>query len=826
MQKAMVARVFVEQTTLSFDKPFDYIIPPKYADFAQIGARVSVPFGRANKKRLGVIVEIIEKDESDVETIKPISVLIDKEPIITDEMLKMADFISNRTFCTFYDAVRPMLPLGINVDLVSFYTACKIPVGVELSGDEQRIYDCVINSEKGVKAERLAEIFGLQPNAPIFDEMIKKGVLAHGDDAIRKVGDASVKMARLNTFENEDEFCREIDLLTAKQRKVADFLVENTAASVKEICYFTGVTQAVISALVKKGIVTLFENEVYRSPYITYGEGKRSKINLTDEQKNAYEGLHSLNVKCNANKKGNAALLYGVTGSGKTQVFLRLIDDVVDNDKGVIVMVPEIALTPQTMSIFQKRYGNKVAIFHSAMSVGQRTDEWKRVKRGEAKIAIGTRSAVFAPFSNLGLVIMDEEQEHTYKSESTPRFSAKDAAKFRCLYNNCLFVMASATPSVETFSLAKSGKIPMFTLKNRYGNVHLPNVRCVNMKEQYMKGNFGILSDELCDALSDVFHDGKQSILLLNRRGYNVFVSCRSCGNVKTCPNCSISLTYHTANNRLMCHYCGYSEEYSLVCSECGEKQIKLSGHGTQKVQEELETIFPNARILRMDADTTMTRFSHEKNLSAFARGEYDIMVGTQMVAKGLDFPNVTLVGVINADQSLYSNDFRSSERTFSLLTQVIGRSGRGEDEGEAIIQTIAPENEIIWQSAKQDYDEFFNVELMARKLLTYPPYCNICMVGFVGENRELVENCANYYFEQLTKRLNSDYSDIKMIILGPSTAQVPKISNKYRYRLLLKCKNSSRLRALIKELLVLIMGISKYKSVSVFADIDPENTL
>ncbi len=823
--KPIIARVYVEQTTLGFDKKFDYSVPFDMTNTVKIGCRVLVPFGRANKKRIGVVVDIVTMDERDVKVVKPISSVVDKQPLITDEMLKLAEFLSERCFCTFYDAIRPMLPLGINVNIISMITVPeKLPSGIEFSPEQQRIFDTVAKSKNGVKYDRLCEIFGLDENAAIIKDMLSGGMLCRTDDAVRKVGDASVKMVRLNEdmFDSADDEIK----LTPKQRLVYDFLSDAKAASIKEVCYFTGVTTAVVTALIKKDILISFENEVYRSPYETIGEGVRRDIILSDEQNAAYQGLCEVRKKCDSDKSGQAALLYGVTGSGKTQVFLKLIDDVIDEGLGVIVMVPEIALTPQTMSIFQRRYGNRVAIFHSAMSVGQRTDEWKRVKRGEAKIAIGTRSAVFAPFDKLGLIIMDEEQEHTYKSESTPRYSAKDAAKFRCIYNNCLFLMASATPSIETFSLAKSGKIPFFTMKQRYGNVHLPKVKTVNMKQQYMKGNFGILSDELCNSLSAVFHEGKQSILLLNRRGYNVFVSCRNCGNVKTCPNCSISLTYHSANNRLMCHYCGYSEPFSEKCDKCGDKQIRLSGYGTQKVEEELSLIFPKARILRMDADTTMHRFAHEKKLTAFANGEYDIMVGTQMVAKGLDFPNVTLVGVINADQSLYSGDFRSAERTFSLLTQVIGRSGRGEDEGEAIIQTITPENEIIWLSAKQDYDEFFNTEILTRKLLKYPPYCNLCVVGFIGEDRSLVENCANYFFERLTSSLKSDYSDVKTIILGPSTAQVPKVSNKYRYRMIMKCRSNSRLRQLVRELITSVMNINKYKNVTVFADIDPENIL
>lgn len=826
MNEPMLARVYLSNTTISFDKPFDYIIPFDMCDKAQVGKRVLVPFGRSNAKRIGIIHEITSVGESDLSVIKPIISVADSECYISEEMMKLAEFISDHCLCTFYEAIKPMLPPGINVNIVATYKAVKpLKRGVVLNDEQRRIYDCLCNSEKGVRRERLLEIFGLDDKSTVLQELVDMGAADCFDDTRRKVGDATVKMARL-IIDDEDEFEQDYRKLTLKQKSAVDFLRDTQCASVKEISYFTGVTQAVVMALVKKGIVELFENEVYRSPYELISVGERSKIKLTDEQQTAYDGLCGKIDECSENQKGGAALLYGVTGSGKTSVFLRLIDDVTDKGKGVIVLVPEIALTPQTMNIFRRRYGDKVAIFHSAMSVGQRTDEWKRVKRGEAMIAVGTRSAVFAPFDKLGLIIMDEEQEHTYKSESTPRYSAKDVAKFRCMHNHCLFLAASATPSVETFAAAKSGKIPLFTMRKRYGNVHLPQVRTVNMKDQYLKGNFGLLSDELCNSISAAFHTGKQSILLLNRRGYNVFVTCRSCGYVKTCPNCSISMTYHTANNRFLCHYCGYSEPFSKVCPKCGDEQIRLSGEGTQKVEEELNKIFPTARVLRMDADTTMARFSHEKKLTAFANGEYDIMVGTQMVAKGLDFPNVVLVGVVNADQSLYSTDFRSAERSFSLFTQVIGRSGRGKDEGEAIIQTISPENEIIWQAAKQDYDAFFETEIAARKLLRYPPYCNICVVGFIGEDRGLVEESSEYFFQKLTEGLKGEYADQKVIILGPSSAGVVKIGGKYRYRIIIKCRNTKRFRMMIRSLVIMIMKIRKYKNLSVFADIDPESIM
>ena len=513
------------------------------------------------------------------------------------------------------------------------------------------------------------------------------------------------------------------------------------------------------------------------------------------------------------------ALLYGVTGSGKTKVFLKLVDCAVAENKGVIVMVPEISLTPQLLSVFSSRYGDKIALFHSSLSLGQRMDEWKRIKEGKALIALGTRSAVFAPMENLGLVIMDEEQEHTYKSEQSPRFHARDVSAFRVKQSGGLLVLASATPAVETFTKAKSGKISMFTLKNRYGNAVLPEVQTVDMTKEIKDGNKSIVSRELYNAVCETLDNGNQAILLLNRRGHNTYISCPSCGNVATCPNCSISLTYHSANNRMMCHYCGYSEPVSEKCPECGGEHIKFSGVGTQRAEEELETLFPNARILRLDADSTMAKDSYANYLKDFGEGKYDILLGTQMVAKGLDFPNVTLVGVLGADNAMFSEDFRSFERTFSLLTQVVGRAGRGETAGKAIIQTADPNSDLIAKAQNQDYDSFYEDEILSRKLRIFPPYCDICVVSVRSVSRENAEKSINLIFEEFKKELTKN-DGVKVIILGPGPASIPRVNNRYRYRMIIKCKNNKEFRKILQNAVaVKLLGDS-----GVSIDFNPES--
>ncbi|MBR4123864.1 MAG: primosomal protein N', partial [Clostridia bacterium] len=486
--------------------------------------------------------------------------------------------------------------------------------------------------------------------------------------------------------------------------------------------------------------------------------------------------------------------------------------------RGVIVMVPEIALTPQLISIFTSRYGDKVAVFHSALSLGQRMDEWQRIKDGKALVAIGTRSAIFAPFDDLGLVIIDEEQEHTYKSEKTPRFHTRDLAKFRIAESKGLLCLASATPSVESFTKAKEGKYSLYKLSSRYGNAVLPEVYTVDMREELANGNKSPLSVLLYEELKETLKAKKQAILLLNRRGHNTYISCPVCSNVESCPNCNISLTYHSANNRLMCHYCGYSKINDSVCSECGSENMKFSGIGTQRAEEELKLLFPDARVLRLDADSTMTKDSYQSYLSAFANGEYDILLGTQMVAKGLDFPNVTLVGVLGADSASYSEDYRSFERTFSLLTQVVGRAGRGSVRGKAIIQTSNPDSNIIEHAKNQDYDTFYSEEILTRRLTVYPPFCDICLISSQSQNRGFAENLINNVFNNIKALIEKDYSGIKVIILGPSPSAIAKVNNRYRYRMIIKCKNNKEFREMLKKAL----DIKAQGDASVWVDFNP----
>ncbi len=611
----------------------------------------------------------------------------------------------------------------------------------------------------------------------------------------------------------------EVDVLdvTRKQKFVVDLLLDVGTAGANEICEFCSVGIGVLKNLEKKGIIQFFDREVYRNPYKNTVACHTEEIILSDEQKNAYDTYLDM-----MNHNGGIGLLYGVTGSGKTQVYLKLIDEALKQDRDVIVLVPEISLTPQALAIFHARYGDKVAVIHSELSLGERNDEYKRADRGEAKIVVGTRSAVFAPLHNLGLIVMDEEQEQTYKSERTPRYNTKDVARFRAGYNKALFLMTSATPSIESYSNALAGKYKLCTMKERYGKSVLPDVITVDMKREIRNGNRTSISSVLKSNLIKTIEDSKQAILLINRRGYNTFIACNECGHIITCPNCSISLTYHSYNNRLVCHYCGYNKKLDNTCPECGSNSVRYSGYGTQRIEEEISRTIPEARVLRMDADTTGKKFAHEALLTKFANGDYNILIGTQMVAKGLDFDNVNLVGVVNADSSLYDENYAAGERAFDLITQVIGRAGRRDTKGKAIIQTINPDNEIIEFASAQDYVGFYNNEMMMRKLMIYPPYCDLISVSFSGDNENTVALCAKKFFDLLVKYNTNEYKNVKFVVLGPTQAKISKINNSYRYRIALKCKNSLKIREMITNILKDINKISVYSEVRIGVSINP----
>ena len=817
LESLMIARVAVEKANYDFDALYDYLIPDALKETICVGYRVIVPFGNGKKGRQGFVFEI-ERSALPLpdKRYKEIRELCDDGPLLTEKSVALAERIAERTFCTMFEAAKAMLPAGLC--LAGKPTYCREAYPDEktveaLSPDERAVYDAIPSADRFVGEETLLKKFGLAKDNPILPKLLKKKLI------YLNVSSASFfdgKTRRTAVLREEADVDSPAEKLTAKQRSVLEVLRDAGSAAVSELCYFTGVTASVVLALERKGLIELRDVHYYSEPSAFYAEeGVQTPIELTDEQQTAFESLRTDLFSGRA----SCSLLFGVTGSGKTSVYLRLIDEALPTGRGIILMVPEISLTPQTLQLFYSRYGKHIAVFHSGLSATERADEWRRVRSGEAQIAVGTRSAVFAPFEQIGLIIVDEEQEHTYKSSRSPRYNAIEVAKYLCGRDRSLLVLSSATPSMNSFSRALSGRFKLLKLTKRYGGALLPHVEVVDISGM---PHDTALSDKLRSMLQENLDAGKQSILLMNRRGFNTFAVCSECKNVVSCPSCSISLTYHAANRRLMCHYCGYSVPYTAKCPTCGGEAIRYSGFGTQRVEEELHQLFPKARVLRMDADTTMAKNSHEELLRSFGRGEYDIMVGTQMVAKGLDFPNVTLTGVISADMGIFKDDYRSAERSFDLLTQVVGRAGRRGEQGLAIIQTVTPENKLVALSASQDYEAFYTAEIENRRLMIYPPFCDLCVVGFSSPLEASAKSAAYRFLQNAQTRVENEYRDVKIIAIGPAPSFIRKLGNKFRYKIIIKCKNSLRFRAMLRGLLIDAMKDKENKDVGIFADIDP----
>lgn len=585
------------------------------------------------------------------------------------------------------------------------------------------------------------------------------------------------------------------------QRQIVRFLSEVGTSDIELVRAIPGVSYANISALEDKGIIRILESEAIRNPYAEYVKIRdNSPVELSPAQQTAYDTIEGELMADSA----RAVMLFGVTGSGKTKVIMKAIDKTLSQGKQVIMLVPEIALTPQTVNIFCSRYGEGVAVIHSSLSQGERLDAWRRIKRGEVRLVIGTRSAIFAPLDNIGMIVIDEEHEHTYKSESDPKYHARDVAAFRCGRANALMLLASATPSLESFYKAQKGTYKLVPLRERYGGVSLPDALIVDMREELRLGNTSPISDRLLKTLNSVYENENQAILFLNRRGYSTQISCKECGDVLTCQRCSVSLTYHAdaEGGRLLCHMCGFSERVPKKCPTCQSDRLSFLGYGTQKLEAELNKYIPDMTVMRMDADTTSGKLSYDRMLEDFRAGRADILLGTQMVAKGHDFPRVTLVGVALADTSLYVSDFRAAERTFSLLTQVIGRAGRATDGGLAVIQTYSPKNECLRLACLQDYEKFYEGEIAIRRELSYPPFCDIVQLTLTGEDEAEVLRQSKCLSDLILEKLKGEVGKLPFVVFGPFEAGVYKLNEKYRMRMIIKCKLNKQTRELFHELL------------------------
>ncbi len=813
--ETLFARVAVENTVYHFDKLFTYGVPEALRESVRPGMRVLAPFGSGNWGRVGMVFEVTAEAGQEV---KEIASVLDKEPLLTPEMLQLALWVRDRCYCTLFEAVRLMIPAGLQFrirdsylldpDFKDFDREAYTPV-------QWQLILLLREAGKSLTRDQIAGKLGITEESPDFGDLLQKDVVRKVNTAASRLRDAVSKMVHpIPDFSGK---------LTPRQREVYQTLLDVGEVSEKELCYFTGASPSVVKALREKGAAEVFEYEVYRRPELLASETGPTLSVLSPEQQRVFEALKAQYLDSQGPR---TALLYGVTGSGKTSVFMKLIQWVREEGKGVIVMVPEIALTAQAIRRFQQAFGREIAVFHSGLSLGERMDEWKRVRRGEAAVVVGTRSAVFAPVQRLGLIVIDEEQEHTYKSESSPRYDAREVARVRCAQAGAFCLLSSATPSVDSYRLAQTGKYGLHVLKERYGPARMPQVQLVDMNLDSAPGDSRAIGNTLALALTENYEAGRQSIVLLNRRGYQPFAACTACGEVVTCPHCSISLTYHRANGRLMCHYCGYSVPYSTRCPSCGEDAVTFRGLGTQKAEEQLQELLPQARILRVDTDAVAARYALEKKLDQFARGEFDVMVGTQMVAKGLDFENVTLVGVLSADQSLFSDDYRAGERTFDLLDQVVGRAGRGKYPGTAIIQTYVPENPILRFAAWQDYVSFYGEEIAYRQAMLYPPFVDLLVMGFVGEKEPIVRAAAQEFLKRLGEMASKEYPALPLRVLPPSPAAVARVGGKYRYKLIIKCRNSPSLREMTARLLRSFAALREFSPVTVYVDPNPYRIL
>ena len=796
------AKIHLLDNPYCIDNEYTYFVPHDLSEAINIGSFVVVPFGNSNRTQLGLVVAT-HCEEPSTKT-KSIKTVISDEVKLSETDVELCRFMKEQTLCTVGDAVHSMIPAGALSNLVTCYKAMT----EEYDGAYADVFQ-YIQEQKTVTKNALEEKFGLEAikasaylvsNGLVEKDVIIKNktvgkekkyyVLAVSNDELSSL---------LGQGDSVDGFKK---LRSEMHRNILSLLALRERMFIDDIKSELECTDAQISTLEKKGYIARETESVYRNPYEHKTRVNHAKeLILSEEQRNA---LNTLSSMLDA-EKPSCALLHGVTGSGKTCVMMKIIDRALAKNRGVIMLIPEISLTPQTVELFCSRYGARVAIIHSSLSQGERLDAYMRIKRGEADLVIGTRSAIFAPIKDLGLIIIDEEQEHTYKSDNNPKYHARDIARFRAAKTNSLLLLASATPSVESYKKAVDGQYTLIELKSRYGKAKLPRVELADMREELRAGNGTGLSLPLLDRIGTTLHKKEQAILFLNRRGYHNFVSCASCGEAITCPGCSVSMTHHTDRiyhkSELVCHWCGKHIPLPKACPACGSEHIKPMGIGIQLIEQKLKELYPTVNTIRMDTDTTSSKNAYDTMLSDFRAHKAEILLGTQMVTKGHDFPDVTLVGILGADTSLYLNDYRANEKTFSMLTQVIGRAGRSEKEGRAIIQTMNPDHDVIILACKQDYKTFFANEIRTRKLLSYPPFCDIVLLTLSGEVESAVMKDSKLLSDMLREKISTTHKDVPIVCYGPFEAPVYKLDGKYRMRIVIKTKLNKHSREMFSEI-------------------------
>lgn len=801
-----IASVIVDVPTTQTDRPFDYLIPTEMREHIEVGMRVVVPFG--NRQVQGFVIAL--KDESSISGLKEIIEPMDIDPVLNNELLQLGEFLANQTLCLKISAFQVMLPPALKAKYEKYI---KLSEGFQID----QLPDGIQHLFKSHK----------QVNWKDAEKFVSQSYLYRGarsglfevtydikDKGSKKKNIYYVPVAGIEDFE---QMVEQMNITGQKQRQILNYYFQDFCPhTVKQVENNIPSARSSLNQLVNKGLLKKEEYEEYRDPYQHHFFKRTKALPLTDEQKMVIKPI----LTTIEEEKHQVFLLHGVTGSGKTEVYLQSIEKVIEKGKEAIVLVPEISLTPQMVERFKGRFGNNVAVLHSGLSLGEKYDEWRKIQRKEVQVVVGARSAIFAPFENIGIIIIDEEHETSYKQEDNPRYHAREIAIERGKTHRCPVVLGSATPSLESFARAQKGVYQLLTMKKRMNQSQLPGVEIVDMRDELKAGNRSMFSIALLEKIKERLKRSEQIVLMLNRRGYSSFVMCRDCGYVLKCPNCDISLTYHKVSDLVKCHYCGFEARTPKQCPECSSEHIRFFGTGTQKVEEELGKILPEARVIRMDVDTTSRKGSHEKLLKAFQEQKADILLGTQMIAKGLDFPNITLVGVLSADSSLHIPDFRSSEKTFQLLTQVSGRAGRHKLPGEVIIQTYTPEHYSIQFAKEHDYLQFYRYEMMIRKRGQYPPFYYLALINVSHENLQYAYSVMGKITSFVRNELQNAKSET--LVLGPAASPITKIKNRYRYQCLIKYKNEPNLIPTLKRILDHYHNDQVKKGLTISIDLNP----
>lgn len=804
------AEIVVDVPLFSKDQYFDYAVPTALCNEVAIGSRVLVPFG--SRKVEGYIITL--KNSTNVDRIREILLVLDDVPPLSSEQIAVGKFISERYLCSLFVALQMMVPTALRTKYVKWIEwnneRDDFPLIVLPEEEEVLTY---IRAKRAIELKALLKKF---PNTePTIEHFIKTGLLREVTKAKDHSDAKTEKYVRLHVPSEEVEKClHTLPANATKQKAIIQLLLQEQFLPLSQVLTRTQSSYSSVNRLCELQIVSIEEVIKRRDPYALQTYERDYARTLTQEQQSVYEQI----IQPIVTNQFQSFLLHGVTGSGKTEVYLQVIDFALHRGKSAIVLVPEISLTPMMVGRFKRRFGEQVAVLHSALSAGEKLDEWRRIQRGEAKVVIGARSAIFAPVSHLGIVIIDEEHETTYKQEEQPRYHTREVAMLRASLTNSIVLLGSATPSLESYAYAKAGRYILLEMKQRVNEQSMPKIHLVDMRNELNEGHRHMFSRLLMSKIEDRLQKREQVVLLLNRRGYSTFVLCRSCGYTAECPHCDISLTYHQTNHTIRCHYCDYIETMPATCPKCQSDSIRYFGIGTQRIEEELSKLFPGIRVIRMDMDTTSRKGAHEHLLQAFGNYEADVLLGTQMIAKGLDFPKVSLVGMISADTMLHLPDFRSSERTFQLITQVAGRAGRHDIPGEVIVQTYTPDHYSIQLSVEHHYSAFFNHEIQLRKMSKYPPFYRIALIHFAHEHKTIVAKAIGRFVDELHTYVSGDID-----ILGPVPASIKRIKDRYRYHCMIKYKNEPKLNGIIARSLTNIDDMIQKNKVHINIDIDPQ---